>query len=106
MSGVCGYLTANDTCQTQVSHRDGLKLTGALLALKAAKYQLLNKQLAAASMVAASMAAASMAAASHDLCSTFRHDLKMRLSFILCSFSERVTGEQTGGLACYSSYSH
>lgn len=96
MSGVCGYLTANDTCQTQVSHRDGLKLTGALLALKAAKYQLLNKQLAAASM----------AAASHDLCSTFRHDLKMRLSFILCSFSERVTGEQTGGLACYSSYSH
>lgn len=101
MSGVCGYLTANDTCQTQVSHRDGLKLTGALLALKAAKYQLLNKQLAAASMVAASMAAAS-----HDLCSTFRHDLKMRLSFILCSFSERVTGEQTGGLACYSSYSH
>lgn len=87
---VCGYLTANDTCQTQVSHRDGLKLAGALLALKAEKYQLLYKQLAAAS---------------HDLCSTFRRDLKMRLSFILCSFSERVTGEQTGGLACYSSYS-
>lgn len=66
---VCGYLTANDTCQTQVSHRDGLKLTGALLALKAEKYQLLYKQLAAASM----------AAASHDLCSTFRHDLKTQL---------------------------
>lgn len=88
MSGVCGYLTANDTCQTQVSHRDGLKLTGALLALIAEKYQLLYKQLAAASM----------AADSHDLCSTFRHDLKMRLSFILCSFSERVTGRVANSL--------